>query len=221
LQNMRTYVGSLSTNEVLYQGIFRDAAAAHNLKLPPLYPLPITGAANYSFLYALLRLLMETPCSRLLEIGVGQSTLLVDAVRKMRGNIDVISIDTDSAWVSHIAGRVGHPVLHAPLIPKLIHGKQVMGFDLPELHGKFDAVIVDGPKQTKRNSRWAALEILDHYLADEFLVLFDDAGRPGDQDLMREFARTCKRQDLDTRFVQASRTQCLIFTPAFRAAKFF
>jgi hypothetical protein len=92
---------------VLYQGIFRDAAAAHNLKLPPLYPLPITGAANYSFLYALLRLLMETPCSRLLEIGVGQSTLLVDAVRKMRGNIDVISIDTDSAWVSHIAGRVG------------------------------------------------------------------------------------------------------------------
>ena len=95
------------------------------------------------------------------------------------------------------------------------------GFDLPELHGKFDAVIVDGPKQTKRNSRWAALEILDHYLADEFLVLFDDAGRPGDQDLMREFARTCKRQDLDTRFVQASRTQCLIFTPVFRAAKFF
>jgi hypothetical protein len=221
LEAMRTRVGSLSRMELFYQGIFRDLAAAHGLKLPPLYPLPATGAANYGFLYALLRLLLETPCSRVLEIGVGQSTLMLDAAKKMRGNLEAVSIENDAVWARRIGEQVAHLIYHAPLVRKPLHGRQVMGFNLPAIEGRFDLMIVDGPKQVTRSSRWAALEVLDNYLADEFVVLFDDAGRAGDQDLMKEFVRSCGRSGLNSHFIHASRAQCLIFTPAFSACALF
>jgi hypothetical protein len=54
LEEMRALVGDFSRRELLYQGIFRDAAAAQGLKLPPRYPpalslifTPAFGAAQF------------------------------------------------------------------------------------------------------------------------------------------------------------------------------
>src|SRR3546814_16016062 len=47
----------------------------------------------------------------------------------------------------------------------------------------------DGPQGSARNSRWGALEILERSLADEFIVIFDDAERRGEQEPAMEFQR--------------------------------
>ena len=219
VQKMRDNLGDFSPRELLYQGIFRDAAAALRLPLPPLFPLG--GAANYSLLYTILRVLVELRCARLLEIGVGQSTLLVNAIRKMRGDLDAVSIDADAGWSHRIGSQVDHPVLHAPLVRKSLHGIETLGFDLPKLEGKFDMVVVDGPLGTKRHSRWAALEVLDQYLSDEFVVVFDDAERIGEQDTIQEFVRSSGQRKLRSRFIQATKAQCLLFTPQFQPAMFY
>jgi 16S rRNA G966 N2-methylase RsmD len=206
----RTLFGSVSTNELLYQIMFYEAARALELKLPPLYP--VRGAANYSLLYVLLRAL-STRQVRVLEIGAGQSSLLINALGR-----DAVTVEPDAQWASWIGERVAHPVVHAPMAVKTIHGRQEPGFDVT-LRGRFDVVLVDSPHGARRRSRWSALELLDRHLADEFLVIFDDAQRTGEMDTASEFIRThpgCRH-----RFIHGRDAQCLIFSEGFAEAAFY
>jgi hypothetical protein len=217
LQWVGAVAGKVPNSELLYADAFRGAAAALGVALPPLYPLG--AAANYSLLYVVLRAMTETPASRVLDIGVGQTTKLLDSIAKVRP-IDVVSIESDRDWATRIATTVAHPVLISSLVVRTVRRQEALCFDSTNITGHFNAVIVDGPMGSRRRSRWGVLEILDRCLAEDFLVIFDDASRRGELDTVREFVRSHAGR-VRTRFVHAGKSQCLVYTTRFSEAGVF
>jgi hypothetical protein len=212
-----TLVGNPPTSELLYANAFNSSAAAFGISLPPLYPLG--AAANYSLLYVVLRALTETPASRVLDIGVGQSTRLLNAIAKWR-QVDIVSLESDGRWAALVAQHVSHPVLHSPLTTRNVHGFNVPCFASANITGRFDLIIVDGPEGSRRRSRWGVLEILDQHLSEEFLVIFDDASRSGELDTIKQFVKS-RGKGVAARFVHAGKSQCLIYTQKFDTAGIF
>lgn len=172
--------------EVLLQNMFNDAVAKLDVPAPPLYA---TGAgANYGLFYLILRIITENPVRRVLDVGAGQSTLLLNALAK-KYDLEVVTLETDEDWANRIGQRVDHPVLHSPLARRSIHGVDVDGYaDLSAVEGKFDLILIDAPVGTKRHSRWAGLELIDRFRQDDCVVIFDDAERRGERDTINRFS---------------------------------
>ena len=212
LNRWRWAMGTLPAAELFYQQVFDSAAARSGLAVPPLYP--VGSAANAGLLYAIFRLAEEFPGLDWLELGAGQSTLLLDALARAGRVSAALTLEHDAQWAGRSGARVSHEVRVAPLRQADIFGLAAQTYDF-EPQRRFDVALVDGPIGTPRRSRWGALKILEAGLGDEFIVVFDDAERPGERDTIARF--------LDAHpaaghvFVHAMKSQCLVFTEKYRA----
>src|SRR5215469_14551483 len=89
--------GARTSREILYRHLLHDAAHASQIDLPVMFP--VESAANYSLLYVILRAYLELPISRVLEIGSGQTSLLLDSLSKSeRRSLSVLTIEHDKHW---------------------------------------------------------------------------------------------------------------------------
>lgn len=148
-------------------------------------------AANYSFIYMLYRILDNVKHHHILEMGMGQ-TSRVTSQYVAYGNPDATLdiIENDAGWISTY-----HPLLAQSKNIK-IHNCDLEFFkdgececrkykDLSNVveDTKYDLVIVDGPwgaEQTLPRSN--ILDIIKSgNLADDFIIIFDDAERRGEQ----------------------------------------
>lgn len=177
--------------EIIYRDLFvRDL---RDTGLVDCY-YPVGGAASHSLLYLLLRSIREFHPQRVLELGAGQSTLLIDAANgALRLGMDVITVEHDADWAAHIQKRVSHPLVHRPLAAGTEDGKPIQyyapGF-LPE-DARFNLVVIDGPpahEQELRFSRIGCLQFLPQMLADDFILIIDDAEREGEAYLVDRLA---------------------------------
>jgi hypothetical protein len=166
--------------EVIYQNIVdRDLAA---LSIPNRF-YPLNAAANYGLLYLILRSAQELDIQSVVELGAGQSSLLIDALRKcnaIRG--DALTIDHDADWATRTSTIVSHQVATAPLITIADKLYTYEGYDLSKVHlpERIDLLIIDGPigwGEGRAYARHGALPILERLDADGFLVIVDDAER--------------------------------------------
>ena len=150
---------------------------------------PVQSAANYSLLFTLLSSVLRAQPANVLELGCGETTLLLDALRRSgawRGKLT--SLEHDSFWHKEMSAVVETEIIHAPLTSRTICGKQTDSYDLSALAkplGRYDLVLVDGPNGVPRWSRLACLEFIPEHLAPEFLVILDDYERPGEKDTAR------------------------------------
>jgi hypothetical protein len=204
--------GELPVAELFYLELFHAAIARSGIAVPPLYP--VGSAANAGLLYVLFRLAEEFPALNLLELGAGQSTLLLDALAVAGRAASVTTLEHDPDWAVRIGARVSHEVRNVPLVAATVLGVTTDVYDVT-LDRRYDAALVDGPVGTPENSRWGALNLLQDNLADEFVVIFDDAERPGERDTIARFLQL--RPRAAHVFVHAMKSQCLVFTPAYRA----
>jgi len=211
--------GVHARKELFFQTLFYHAAAAAGLTLPVLYP--VQSAATYSLLYAILRAVTDLPVRSVLDIGAGESTLLLNALAQRDPGLRITTLETDRSWAERVGSKVRHAIHHVPLERKLINGRETMGYaDLGVLAGqRFDLVLVDGPPGAKRNSRWAALEVLSKCLGEEFLVIFDDAERQGETDTILEFVQ--HTSGVNCHSIRSIKSQFLVFTPRFGSAGHF
>jgi predicted O-methyltransferase YrrM len=209
----RWAAGELPASELFYLEVFNAAAARSGLAVPPLYP--VGNAANAGLLYVLFRLLTEFADRHVLEIGAGQSTLLLDALARAGRIASVLTVEADAEWAARIGAQVEHPVTVAPLRPATVAGIATEVFEVrPDR--RYDIVLVDAPVGTPRHSRWGMLELLEAALGVEFVVIFDDAERPGERQTIAEFL--ARHPEASHAFVHAMKSQCLVFTPSYRAA---
>ena len=171
------------SREVLYQNMFYQGLRAEGIERP-FYAT--RGAANFSLLYLLLRCMTELPVRRVVELGAGQSSLLLDCLAKPRG-IQCLSVEHDPQWAERISAQVAHQVLLAPLVRRPVYGRLTTTYDLdPAACGPADLLLVDGPIGERRHSRRGALDWVAEALSPEhFLIVFDDAERPGEMDTIR------------------------------------
>lgn len=149
---------------------------------------PIGGAANHSLLYLLTRIIGQFSIERTLEFGCGQTSFLIDEVRKKTGSPDVAwAVESDTFWAEKVSGRIGGRVIQAPLVKRRVCDRECWTYDLGELRpdDKFDLFVVDGPAGSTRYSRFGSLEVIERHLNRDFIVIFDDAERIGEVDTVR------------------------------------
>lgn len=190
---------------------------------------PVGYAANYSLLYVVLRAVMELPVVRVLELGCGQTTILLDGLAKVLAKkehggrkLEIVTLESDADWAARIGGQVKHTVTVAPLVPCEVQGAMVLGYDpLKYPKGKFDLVIVDGPVGTERLSRGGMLAMVPQILADEFMVVFDDAERPGERQTVRSFARMMAARIVGVHTIKAFKNQTIAATRGMMGGLYF
>ncbi|HUG46683.1 MAG TPA: hypothetical protein VMK31_09280 [Sphingomicrobium sp.] len=204
--------------EIFYQGLLDNAARGLSVALPPLYP--VKGAANWSLLYGLFRLATESGVKSVLELGAGQSTILLNALADQR--LKVTTVETDPDWAAFVRQRVKTEVVLMQMTDREVHGRNISAYEgLDSLRDVYDCIVVDAPVGTKRYSRWASLEILDRCLGDEFVAVFDDAERRGEQDTIKAFLQTSKGRRAQLNFVRGAKHQCYLYTQRYAAVAYF
>lgn len=142
---------------------------------------PVASAANHSLLYLVLRCYVELPLQRILDVGAGQTSLLLHALQKKMGKAEVITLEHDASWAAHIAAQVDHQVLRRDLVPLRVDHRTTQMHALTDLPGRFQLIIMDGPPGVRRHSRLGLLAlmrtVMDH---DGFVAILDDADRAGE-----------------------------------------
>ncbi|MFP4333970.1 MAG: hypothetical protein ACLFQC_00715 [Wenzhouxiangella sp.] len=213
---------SLQGRELLYQNIVHRDLDRLGIDDLPLYP--VRSAATYSYLYLLLRLVQETGPLRILELGAGLSTVLLDLLRERFG-LELTSLEHDGDWVERIRKQGAGAVIHSPLVERSLQGYAAQVYDSAVLAGdrRFNVLLVDGPRRSRRRSRWTALEFIEGWLEEDFVIIFDDAERRGEIDTISAALRLLDQRGIryGSHLTRSVNSQFVIATEGFRAALHF
>lgn len=204
--------------EQIYQGIFAQQCRARGID-EVFYP--VGAAASYSLLYLLTRVMSELPVKAVVEMGSGQSTVLLDKLLPDDGSHQAYEQDSD--WASRIGARVKRSkVTHSPIATQAFEGQTYSGLSAIAV-APFDLLLVDGPNGTDHLSRFDCVPLIAAHPGTEFIVIIDDANRPGEQETIAALtALLCKRGiDFKLNYLHGRNTHAVITTPRFRAASYF
>lgn len=195
--------------ELLYERLFSNGLG--RLKLVNRY-YPTGAAANFSLMYVLLRAITELPVRRVVELGCGQTTLLLDALTE-RHPMELTTLEHDREWAGRIQAQVKHRITCTELAERIVQGHRTLVYDTDVgLGAPPDLLLVDGPLGGSRRSRWAALQWIEQGLGENFLILFDDAERRGEIDTIQRTPKLLRNQDrtFRTRFFYGVKWQFAI-----------
>jgi predicted O-methyltransferase YrrM len=211
----------LQGREIVYQNLVHRELDRLGIDTP-FYA--IRSAATFSYLYLLLRLTEDFNDLRVLELGAGQSTLLLDRLRATRP-LTLTTLEDNADWAARIGGQVESTMLHAPLQARQFAGHRFDGYDPGVLDGRsqFNLLLIDGPRRSRKRSRWTGLEFLETVLDQDFVVIFDDAERRGE---LQTIAQALKLLDArgvryGVQLTRSVNSQFLIATPGFEAALYY
>lgn len=212
--------------ELLYQASYLDLAR----RTPWIDETPLSspggGTASFSQLYLLLRILTgPARISRVLELGVGVSThLIAQWVRAHDGTS--VHVDDDCEWLeATVPDHDRITRIHAKLSATVVGERTIEWYDAPQPSRTFDLVLVDGPQAWTAGTRYNRLGVLQwlpDILAEEFIVLVDDASRPGERELVDEIEKrlAATGRSVARRPVLGGNSQELVMTDRFRFAAY-
>ena len=211
--------------EQLYQTNYLEVAGRTPWLHDPPLSSPGGGTASFSQLYVLLILLRDGGFHRVLELGVGKSTELL---QQWAGSHDAETshVDDNAGWLeATVKDRPGSTRIHAPLAKRAVLGHDIEWYGTERPPGKFDLVLVDGPQAWHGEARYNRLGVLNwlpDILAEDFVLVVDDASRRGEQALVRaaEQRLRASRSGVMSREVIGSNSQVLLATPRYRWAAY-
>jgi 16S rRNA G966 N2-methylase RsmD len=124
--------------------------------------------------------------SHILDVGAGQTSLLLDALCRQLPKAEVITLEHDGDWAARIAAQVAHPVLRRDLVPMKLAGRTVRMHDTSGLAGPFDLIVMDAPPSVKRYSRLGLLHLMQTVMdRTNFIAIMDDTDRGGEMQSVR------------------------------------
>ncbi len=204
--------------EQIYQGIFDQQCRKRGID-EVFYP--VGAAASYSLMYLLTRVMSELPVKHVVELGSGQTTVLIDRLRPEEGSHT--AYEQSDVWAHTVSQRAPRcSVRHSPLTAKTFDGVAYAGFgDLQTT--AFDLLLVDGPNGTDHVSRYDCVSLVDANGTKDFIVIVDDAARPGEQETVAALVNVMARKGIEHKlnYLAGRTTQAVITTAGFRAASYF
>jgi predicted O-methyltransferase YrrM len=137
---------------------------------------------------------------RVLELGSGLSTVLLANSFRRAGEGRILSYDDDARWAALTQAAVEREGLAAiaevrvaPMVDVTAGGRNAAWYDLSKLDAaeRFDLIVVDGPPSWKGDShaRLPALYRLEKHLAENGVLVLDDAARPGERSIAEQWQR--------------------------------
>lgn len=188
---------------------------------------PVAGAANYAMFYLLVRTISELPIKKVLELGAGESSKLLDGLAKA-GTLaaNITTLEHDEGWAKHISSQVSHHVVLTALARKNIDGVSFVGYDFSQAPSNIDLLIVDGPPASTEANKFArlgALDLIPHLHPTDFIVILDDAHREGEMLLAETFDAALRRKNMGFKRGQAitSKRQIIFAAGNFERAAYF
>jgi hypothetical protein len=204
--------------EQIYQGIFAQQCARRGLT--EVFH-PVGAAASYSLMYFLTRVLTELPVERIVELGSGESTVLID---RLRGpDSSHVAWDQSDFWVRSVAARAPRcEVRHGAIVDKQFEGVTYGGYQGLE-PVDFDLLLVDGPNGSDHASRYDCVPLVAANRTPEFVVVVDDANRRGEQETIAALVAVLERRGVEHKlnYLAGRTTQAVITTSGMRAASYF
>lgn len=153
-------------------------------------------AVGYNFLYALYRILDEMHPKSVLEIGLGQSTKLTGQYARRFGASHTV-VEHDREWTDfflHGWKKLSRQtrICLMPLVEAEFAGQKYFAyrdFDkvISSMQVPCELIVVDGPfGGHSERSRRDIVPYLPQLLAEDFVIMIDDCGRKGEENLVQE-----------------------------------
>jgi len=183
-------------------------------------------AANYSFIYMLYRILDNAKPTHVLEMGMGQTSRLTSqyiAYCNPQASLDII--ENDAGWIETYQPQLAkaeNTKLHQRDLEFFTNDKTECRKykNLQEVidNRKYDLIIVDGPWGAEQSlPRSNVLDVIkNHNLANDFIIIFDDTERVGEQNTVAHTLELLKEQNIEfTVFHRAGvKAQTFITSPS-------
>jgi len=192
-QNKVNHVQS-TADEILWANIFNstihenDWLATKNLS-------PGRWAVGYPFLYLLYRILKDTKPTRILELGLGETTRIISQYASGHRDVEHFVVEHDPEWITffnntfNVSGNtkiVQLPLAYQPY-KESESVRKYEGFSDYFSNGKYDLICIDGPQGGDAEyARIDTLSLLPAHLSDSFAILVDDYERIPEQKMVRE-----------------------------------
>lgn len=193
----------LLSQEIEWANIFHDSTKGK----PWLQNLSLNigrWAGSYSFFYILHRILQDYKPYSILEMGLGESSKLIsNYLENYLHNSQHFIIEHDNNWAKQFNEKFilskQSTIIHCPL-----HVTEVNGFKTnsylnieSKIEQKHDLYIIDGPFGSDRFSRYDMYYLAKKMLpTDEFIILFDDTNRKGEEDTINAIIEHLESQNI-------------------------
>ena len=164
-------------------------------------------AANYSFIYMLYRILDNVKPQNILEMGMGQTSRLTSqyiAYCNPEATLDII--ENDAGWISTYQPQLAQNdniKVHQCDLEFFTYDKTECRKykDLEKAIGntKYDLIIIDGPWGAEQKlPRSNVLDLIkNHNLAEDFIIIFDDTERKGEQNTSAQAVHLLQEQGIE------------------------
>jgi hypothetical protein len=157
-------------------------------------------AAGYPLLYVLYRILNEVKPETILEMGMGESTRMIQSYKQLYNPQALcVTVEHDKNWIEtkkqNGLSLEAISVVNAELEKIIVNGKETLQYkDLPgqldSYKKKFELILIDGPFGSESRSRYNIVELIRRdYLSRDFIIIMDDYNRKGEQETI-EVLRT-------------------------------
>lgn len=164
-------------------------------------------AANYSFIYMLYRILDNAKPQNILEMGMGQTSRLTSQyVAYCNPNTMLDIIENDAGWITTYQPQLAQSTnvkVHQSDLEFFTYDKtecrKYKNLDKVTGKTKYDLVIIDGPFGALQNlPRSNVLDLIkNHNLANDFIIIFDDAERKGEQNTIAQTIKLLQEQNVE------------------------
>ena len=155
------------------------------------------------------RILNEFQPHRVLELGLGISTTLISTYFRhlIADDCEHIAIEQNAEWKKfYLNGHTIPSCSHIYIAPVVTCEKDGQQFEMyrdlhPFIDGKqFSLISIDGPRGGDYYSRRDLLPYLPQILTLDFLIVLDDAQRPGEQRTMADILLILKNAGIAYKF---------------------
>lgn len=173
-------------NEIIWANIFHDTIKDRDW-LKNLSISPGRWAADYSFLYVLVRILSDYKPKKILEFGLGETSKIISSfLENDLADSTYTILEQDESWIEVFKNKFKLSpkveLIHLPLHSKNVKGYSVNCYKgIEEVEGVFDLYIVDGPFGSAHFSRYDIYSLTEKLqVQDDFIIIIDDYNRQGE-----------------------------------------
>ena len=167
---------------------------------------PGRWAVGYPYLYAMYRVLNEFQPKRILELGLGQSTRMIAQYAAAHEGVEHLVVEHDPAWIQFFSQAFSLPAstqivqLEREMVPYQ-EAQQVrvfQGFQQALAGKQFDFISIDAPLggDMKEYARIDVLRMMPGCLSRDFVVMVDDAERPGERHTVAAMEKCLQEHDI-------------------------
>ena len=189
--------------------------------------------ANYSFIYTLFRILDNVKPENILEMGLGQTSMVTSQyIANCRPDAQLDIIENDPGWIDVYQSKLpqhANVCLHRCDIEFFEdRGEKNRKYQEKELKKitqdkKYNMIIVDGPMGGgQKFPRSNIMELVESNFAKDFVIIFDDAERPGEQNTIARTKEKLVAQGVEfgVQRRDALKSQVLIFSKSYEFVQF-